>query len=160
MLKDNVKNTLDKYAAGIVIDIKQRMEATGAIATGDTVNSLHYEATATGFVIYGGKAFEWIERGRGPTKPGSGQTGEESMREKLERWIKAKGIETDDKGAKRMSYALARKIHEEGTQLHKKGVRREIYTAVITRDRLEDLKKQLGGFVLKEVKSEFIQAFK
>lgn len=161
MLSKEIKTTLDNFAAGLVRDLKAEMEAKGAVATGETLRTLRYEVTATGFIIFGGKAFTWIEQGRGPTKPGSGTaSGEESLREKLVRWIKAKGIETDEKAVKSMSYALARRIHKEGTLLKIKGERREIYTAVITEARLDLLKKEIGGFVLKEVRSELIEAFK
>lgn len=159
-LAPTISNTLDRFGHDIVTEIKSTMEARGAVATGATRDSLRYEAGADYVEIIGDKAFVWIEKGRGPTKQGSGTTGEETLREKLVRWIKAKGIETDEKEVTRMSWALATKIHREGTALHRAGATRFVYSDIITKQRLQRLKKDLGAAVIASVKSELLTAFK
>jgi hypothetical protein len=160
MLKNDITRILDQFGESLVGEIIQNMEATGAIATGATSNSLRWTANGTTLEIYGGKAFIWMETGRGPTKPGaSSGEGDETLREKLEKWIKARGIETEEKKIKSMSYALSKKIHEEGTALYRSGGVRLIYSNVITPRRMKALGSLLSGAVSLHVKSELLKSF-
>lgn len=109
-------------------------------ASGKTAQSIHYEITENEVRLYGAKHIFALEFGRGPTLGGG--TGE-SLRDRIRVWIDDKGIEptpgpngkTPSKDS--LAFLIARKIHNTGTELFKKGGNSGILSDVINEDTLQ-----------------------
>lgn len=116
----NVTAVLEKYGNQLVDKYKANLRASGRVATGNLVNSVHKEINKDGWSIELdldlAKYFEQTEWGRGPTKNGGG--GE--LKERILDWIVAKKIvpRPDSNGRvptpEGLAYVIARKIHNEG----------------------------------------------
>lgn len=110
-------------------------------ASGKTAQSIHYEIDETEIRLYGAKHIFALEFGRGPTSGGAASGG--SLRDRIRVWIDEKGI-TPTPGANgktpskdSLAFLIARKIHNEGTEIFKQGGRSGILTDVINQDTLQ-----------------------
>ena len=80
-----------------------------------------------------------LQFGRGPTKNsgGSGPT----LRERIEQWIQDKRI-ISDISVRSLSYAIANKIHAEGTKSFPQGT--DLIDSVITPERIDEIVDKVG----------------
>ena len=123
-IQDNIKN---KPVAG-----------RGAMnASGKTAASLEYVITPTGGALYGAGHIFVLETGRGPTLNRGG--GGPSLRERIREWIDDKGITPEGISKDSLAFLIARKIHQEGTTLHRIGGGSGILTDVINDTELQKL---------------------
>lgn len=116
-------------------------------ASGRTAASLTYEIDDSSARIYGAGYIFALEYGRKPTT-GAGSGGS-SLRERIRVWIDEKGIEpTPGANGKAISkdslaYLITRKIHNEGTILHKQGGQSGILSDVINEQAADQLSEAL-----------------
>lgn len=153
--QSKVREGLDRTGRQLITDLQAAMVSSGANATGKTAASLAYTINFSGtgvqFLLTGGAGWAFVEQGRGKTVNKSG-TGE--VRKAIEEWAQARGIP-----AKRVPGIVAL-IHRYGTRLHRKGLRRDVYTSILTAKRLEDIAGNIGLVAESSLASEIVQAFK
>lgn len=103
--------------------INTNMRETGTDATGKTSRSFHYnigEKNGGPTVELSGRPFfPTVETGRRPTPE---KRPSRAMIENIEDWVSARGLDES------MVWAIAVKINNEGTELWKKGGRKDIYS--------------------------------
>lgn len=132
----------------ILHDILSNYVKTGAKATGKTGETLRAEATANRNTIFGGGAFidDRLEKGskKGTVVP---------LRDLVE-WCKAKGVPIG------MAGRIQRNIFKYGTVTVNEQHPREIYSNVVTPERIKELISQLSDVQLKEVVSDIMKQFK
>ena len=97
-----IQSIFERELSNVVTDIQNKLSTSGANATGKTRDSLRYEASDSRGTLFGGKSFAFVEEGRGP--------GKRPPTKPIFEWVLAKGIESDEKKAKGIAYAIARKI--------------------------------------------------
>lgn len=153
MLNQQELNLLLQGEANLFIaEIRTLIISTGANASGKTANSLESKIKSTKnfstFTITGGQGFEYIERGRGATK----RKGRGALRGIIRQWIDDKGI-TPDKGMTKdsLAFVITRAIHQRGTLLNLLGEVREIQSAVLTENRLDELYSNFGNLVQEQI---------
>lgn len=116
----------------------KRVTKYGAMnASGFTAASLEYVITPTGGALYGAGHIFVLETGRGPTTSGGG--GGTSLRSKIRRWIDDKGITPEGISKDSLAFLIARKIHREGTELHRIGGNSGILSDVVNDAELQKL---------------------
>lgn len=127
--------------------IRENLSSTGTDATGKTSRSLKYEITKEGDTVTlrvtAKPYFMVVETGRKATpdkKPSR------EMIDNLGEWLRARGKE---EGAK---WAIAIKIQKEGSDLHKKGGRKDIVSNVVN----DALVQETKILLLAEFKKHFI----
>lgn len=114
----------------------------GQVASGKTIKSLKVEQTNEGGILWGRKAFGTLETGRNAGKVPKG------FYYIIQQWVADKGIQVEN--PKTFSYFVARKIAREGTQLHRKGGRSDIYSKEIKKT-IEYIMKRITGLFASEV---------
>jgi hypothetical protein len=144
-----IQDILDKFGSETVNIIADNMRANDQVATGETLESLKYDATDSRLLVTGAPYIMALETGRRPRT--SSQEG--GLASKLERWIVAKSIpirRTLEQDAK----SLAWFINKYGTKLFREGGRKDVITPAVSQDRVNGLVKQLNVvFVGETVKS-------
>lgn len=131
-----IQDALDKYGNETVSIIQTNLSSTGTNASGQTSQSLKSESTPVKVTV-SGKAFIFVvETGRGPTK-GSSRGGPTLQRQIL-KWIQTgkPGITEKIESA---SWGISKFIHEHGTELFRKGGRKDIITPALDDKRLDKL---------------------
>lgn len=133
-----LRNSLTKASAIIQENIQTKnpvgdgpMEATGKAR-----KSLVIRHTDEGMQLVStmpDRKFNYIwtlETGRKPTQ--TKQAGSPTLRETIREWIDVKGITPDDPKTSKdsLAFLIARKIHREGTKLHRQGGNSGIISAV------------------------------
>lgn len=150
-----------KEGDAIIRDLRALMSSTGANASGKTSASLLNEVTATEgsarMLITGGTGWAFVEQGRGRTRrKGNGQ-----LRGIIKQWIDDKGIQPEEGMTKdTLSFLITRAIHSRGTLLYLLQERREIYTAVLTEDRLKKVEELAKERVTSAVESQLLKNIK
>jgi hypothetical protein len=121
MLGLATKTLLNGIGSQIVADLQKSIRTKNAVgygavnASGRLANSVRFEVSDKGLFVYAANYIYQAEYGRAPTV--NGGNGEVRMR--IRRWIDDKGI-TPTRGTKdSLAYAIARKIHKEGTLAYK-----------------------------------------
>lgn len=144
------KNIIMSFMLEIQKDIIQRSEATGQRATGETYSQFGIEANETKGILYGSAWVMTLEDGRGPSK-GSGSDG--SLKDKIYEWIGAKGVfnVSSEKEKRSLAYIIARKIHQEGTVLFRKGGGSGVISGAITEERINAFVGTFADYYLNRV---------
>lgn len=138
MLADLV-TILNGYGGSVVSRIQSNLQSTGTNATGKTSRSLRFEVRQEGskttLKVIGKPYFAVVETGRKPTpqydKPSKAFV--DSIRE----WTQAKGLPNS------LAYAIAKSIHKKGTELFKKGGRKDIISNVINDSLASQISKDI-----------------
>lgn len=108
-------------------------------ASGRTAASLTYEIRENEAFIYGAGHIFALEFGRKPTTAG----GDGSLRDRIRVWIDEKGINPEGISKDSLAYLITRKIHNEGTILHKQGGKSGILSDVINEQATAELSEAL-----------------
>lgn len=152
--QDKVTAALERQGRALISELQASMAAAGANATGKTSRSLAYSITfsptAVQFLLTGGPGWAFVEQGRGPTK----RDGTGEVYRAIEEWAAARGIP-----ATRVP-GIVKTIHEKGTRLHRLGIRRDIYTKIITDKRIALITEGVGIIAERETASDIVQAFR
>lgn len=108
--------------------IAQNIIHNGQEATGKTIESLDVKMDgAYHGTLVGRKFFSALETGRGQTMTLTPST--PTLQERIYEWLLAKGITADDgKSDLSLSWAIAKKIHKQGTKLFRDGGRKDVYS--------------------------------
>ena len=115
--------------------ILQNLSRYGRNATGETGRSMHIVMKPDGGTLYGRKFFDTLEIGRGPTINPTPH--HPTLFQRIMAWMEAKGVYADDGNNISLAWAITKKIHAEGTLLHreykKSGRIQDIYTSAVQR---------------------------
>ena len=132
---DDILTKAGKYA---VEKIQGNLASSGTNATEESSQSVMFSVESQGnkstLTITAKPYFMVVETGRKPTpdkKPGR------DMLDNIGKWLTARGKEES------MKWAVAIKINKEGTELYKKGGRKDIVSNVITDQFIEDLANEI-----------------
>ena len=131
--------------------IIQNHIAAGQKASGKTIKSLLVDVTEEQGELTGRGFFAVLETGR---KAGKVPKGFQAI---ILKWAQDKGIKVDK--PKSFAFLVARKIAQEGTLLHRRGGRADIYSNEIPKT-IENVLKRLGDDQVKEIMNIFINAEK
>lgn len=155
------KDIFDKFAEAAIADISRNMKQNNAVATGKTLRSLEFLSTDSQLQITGGKAFtgtdrlSFIESGRGATQRSEGGVLYPAILE----WVIARGIGTP-KTRKSIAYAITKSIHEKGTKMWRQNKMRDIVQSAFGEDRIEQLYKDLGNVLFKDLESQIVKTIR
>jgi len=126
-------------------------------ASGKTAASVRYEVTEAGLFLYGIGHIFALETGRGPsTKAGGG--GGETLLVRIRKWIDEKPLVPTNITKDSLAFLITRKIHREGTLLHKMGGKSGILSNVINKQRIDKLKAQFLNELNTVVRSTLLEA--
>jgi hypothetical protein len=157
-----VTQLLEREGVKLISELQAAMVAQDANASGRTSDSLGYEIIPQDegliFQLYGGVGWAFVEQGRGRTR----NDGDGSLRGIIRQWMDDRGIEPDepDMSKDTLAFLITRAIHQRGTLLHLLNERRDIYTSVLTDERIELILEEIGDDVEKQVLSDVVSNFK
>lgn len=143
-----LKDVLERFGRLGVAALKESL--SGVRATGETERSIHYviqtKQDIISLIYYGRKYFQALETGRGPAT----QEGDGDFKERIYRWMLARGIGSDlpEKKRRQLAAFFVYKINKEGDSIYKQGGRTN-YSPVITK---------LVAEIKEAVKKDFIQS--
>jgi hypothetical protein len=102
----------------------------------------------------------WLEHGRGPTVNRTPHN--PTVRMVVLRWIKKYGIQSINKkyNQSTLAYFISKSIHEHGIKVPGKYNPGGLISDVITKERIEDLRKQLTIGFIENIKSEVLKSLK
>lgn len=150
-----IDDILAQAGKSAVEKIQANLSSAGTNATSETSRSLHYSVENQGnktiLTIVAKPYFMVVETGRKPTpdkKPGR------EMIENIGRWLASRGKEES------MKWAVAVKINKEGTELYKKGGRKDIVSNVITDDFIQTVMKEILQHFAEAVMSNVVKLHK
>lgn len=115
----------------------------GQKASGRTIASLKVSVDDNHGILFGRQAFGVLQTGRGPGKVPRG------FYQIIQQWVEDKGIHVDK--PKSFAYLLARKIANEGTELHRRGGRDDIYSHDIE-ETIKSIMNRVFGIFDEDVK--------
>jgi len=121
-----IKDVLDRFGRLGVSALRESL--SGVRATGETERSIHYtiqtKQDIISLVYYGRNYFKALETGRGHAKQ-SGDSGDGNFKERIYRWMIARGIGSDlpEKKRKQLAAFFVYKINKEGDSIYKHGGR-------------------------------------
>lgn len=143
-IRDNVLKVVGEELDSLRERIIANHEAAGQVASGRTRASIRVERTEDGGILWGRKAFGVLETGR---KPGRVPRNFNAI---IRQWIIDKGIHVapapykrnpserwqpkytpQERGLMSLSGAIAYKIRTEGTLMHRKGEKVDIYSTAV-----------------------------
>lgn len=145
----NNKELLELELDRIIDSIQDRLSQTGTDATGETSKSLRRVVDDSNDVvqgaIYARKFFKVVETGRRatPTKKPSRE-----MIANITRWAKSRGLGDD------AVWAIATKINKEGSELFKKGGRKDIFTPSLNDEAIDRMVKRIAANTVKNYANE------
>ena len=126
--RDTLKQTLTRELFALRDDIRANLASTGTNASGHTSESLRVEVDSEGGRLIGRPAFHVVETGRIKT-PGKYPR---NFYQIIKQWTYDKGLTfTNEQERGTFAYFVSRKIIREGSQLHRRGGRDDIYTNVL-----------------------------
>jgi len=109
-----------------------------AHATGRTEQALSFEATDDSLTLLGPAHVQALISGRGPTTTSTAS--DPRLHEALAQWAQAKGLTLrEGQTYEDVGYALARRIHAQGTALFRSGQPSGILQSVLTQQFLDKL---------------------
>ena len=145
-MSETTNDILKREIDLLLSDILEAYERSGKKVSGQFAEGLgatykDNEATIHGYLYMAG---------RGPTK--SRQKSSPTLRERIEEWIKQRGIVPyGNISVSSLAYIIARQIHKEGT--NKEGWYR-IYQEVITPERVDQIINSVAQFNLNKLLSQ------
>lgn len=146
---------LNNEGNSIVKEVQANIQSAGKNASGETSRSLLNEVKETEdkltMRISGSPWFFTLETGRKPTKPNA-KKGDPTLIEKIKRWVLVKGIDISP-------YAITKKIHNKGTKLYRQGGRKDIFSNVITEEKVRDIQDQIANITLKATADGIIERY-
>jgi len=152
----------EQFLNSIRNEIIDRHIRLGQKASGSTIDRLAVRTTVLGGILVGPGHITALDQGRGPTTGGFGSSGGgQSLRERIFDWLKfAKyGISfVDDKERTSISFAIATKIHKEGTELFQKGGS-GLLTNLVTAQRLDALTGAFARNKASEFRVKVLESF-
>ncbi len=98
----------------------------------------------------------YLEKGRGPTKGGGGRKGP-SLYFMIRKWIDDKGIVADGISRNSLAYLITRKIHTQGIKVPNQFNKGGLVNNVITRQRINELAKDLSLIYIEDIKSSILK---
>lgn len=150
-----IDDILDRAGKFAVEKIQRNLSSTGTNATSETSQSVKYSVESQGnksiLTITAKPYFMVVETGRRATpekKPGR------EMLDSIGKWLAARGKEES------MKWAVAVKINKEGTELHKKGGRKDIVSNVINDQFIQDLMAEILKHFAEAVMSNVVKLHK
>lgn len=163
-----VAEILERWGRGRVERLKSLHREAGQRTTGRTERMFDSEVTmpAGKYVlkIYGAPWIEYLERGRGATQ--SGRSSGESLYEKMKKWVRDKGIVANlqkEYEKNSVAYLIARKIHSEGTLMHRTGRNAGGHSNPVSRafpdEEIQQVLRELGDIYETEISSEILKAW-
>jgi hypothetical protein len=149
---------LEREGSKLITELQAAMVAENANASGRTSESLAYSITeqdgGLNFTLSGGVGWAFVEQGRGATR----RKGNGKLRDIIRQWIDDRGIEPEDGMSKDvLAIIITRAIHRRGTLLHFLGERRDIYTSVLSDERIETMLSEIGNELRIDVLSDVVQ---
>lgn len=147
LTQQNLTEKMNEVVARIQSNIKNKRVTKHGVAnaSGRTAASLHFEIDDNEIRLYGAKHIFALEYGRKPTTGG----GDGSLRERIRVWLDEKGI-SPQPGANgkaiskdSLAYLIARKIHNEGTELFRQGGNSGILADVINEQTIAGISEAL-----------------
>lgn len=158
---DTIDVIINDTMSRCIATIKTNSRAAGQVATGKTLRSLEYTLQRLGksYVarILGRPYFGTLETGRGPYNGGKGDP--QGFNQRLIEWMKARNFQCKDEAEYlRMANYLRWKINKFGTELYRKGGRKDIFTPAVD-DMTELLEKELIVFFQTTMEDMFTKGF-
>lgn len=161
---------ITEFLNEVRLDIIQRSISAGQKITGETLNSMFVETTSrsegsineSGATLYGAEHIMVLEDGRGPTHPTGPYKNTTKLKEIIYNWISNGGIPgiTEDKARLNLAYIIARKIHQEGNLLYRKGGKSGVISGAITDERINAFIDTFGIVAYNNFKEEAYEIFK
>lgn len=156
-----IAKVFEAEGAEFIRQLQALMISTGANASGRTSKSLLNEITTTDtrarMQITGGIGWAFVEQGRARTR----RKGNGALRGIIAQWIKDKGIQPEaGMTVDTLAFLITRAIHARGTLLHVLGERREIYTAVLTQQAIENVVQRASNNVVAVIENTLYQNIK
>lgn len=147
---------LKKYGDRIAADLKKSIPKV----TGKTAASIHAEATDSKLDVLGAGYMFALEYGRGPSKGGGKST--PTLFEAIYQWVQDRAIIPKDPkmSQKTLAYFISKKIHTEGSLLHREQKQSMAIQGVIDRIDMQGLTRELAAVSVKEYSSEVIRELK
>lgn len=142
MANYDINTILSQWSERVIERIGENLDNTNTTASGRTKESLAYELTDDGVVIYGRDYIRGVELGRPSGKIPY------NMTDIISQWIIDKGLESHfeierPSQLRSVAYLIGQKIKREGTELYRKGGREDIYTNVANEE-IETLSDMLS----------------
>ena len=154
---------LQSFAARFIQDLRESMDSSGVTASGNFNRSLTADITANSVTVLGARYAGAIELGRKPTSGG----GNGELRKAIRSWIDDKGINPADISKDSLAFIITRKIHREGTRLHRslnggadyygRSAPSRVITGVIEDGRIEKLAKSVVLDVISQFRTEIFK---
>lgn len=146
---DTARGQIINYLEGVKGEIIEQMIAKNMVASKRTIQSMQVIPSNTGAKLVAAEHIIFLEDGRGPTKPGATQ-GDDSLVDIIKDWINVKGLDLNP-------YAVAKKIHKEGTKLYRQGGNSGILSIPLAGAGLSDLYAEIATMYSQQVSSEIYE---
>lgn len=157
----NNQEILSQFGSSIIAEIQANLQAGNRNASGRFSRSLRIQVTGERLTIFSADYAYFIESGRGPTRANS--PGSPTLQETIKQWMKDKGIVpqegTDEKHYDSVAFLIARKIHQEGTLIHRQGGKSGVISRAINPSRVISIARAFGEKARAEFSSEVIDQF-
>lgn len=155
-VKSEFREAILQFLLQIEKEIIQNTIQAGQVATGKTIQSFEVAVTDERGVLLAAPYVMVLEDGRGPTRR-SGKGPGTTLQQKIEEWMKAKGIVPKDISQSSLAYIIARKIHNEGTRLYRRGGKSGVISNVITEQRIDSFMVVYADKFAQSVRSEIFE---
>ena len=90
------------------------------------------------------------------------EKGQPPLIESIKKWMRARGIrpEGGTKGFNSLAFVITRRIHQEGTLINRLGERRDIYSSVVTQERIDKIINKIAVAGEVEMLTDLIALYK
>ena len=159
----SIREKISAIVNDCISDIKRNSRAAGQVATGRTLKTLESEVISYGdaytAIIWGAAYLGTLETGRGKARTAGTPEQQREFVRNLAEWCRVRGIHTDFNETQMENFAryLKGRINTSGTQLYRKGGRKDIITPAVEKmiARIdEEVAKELGAEVI-EITNNF-----
>ena len=138
----SLRNLLAEEGKRVVDDIRRSVAEKNVNATGNLSRSLLFEATPDRLTVSAAGYVFTTEEGRGPSRGGT-EPGE--LRRQIEVWLAAKNIPLwEGYTRKGQAFVIARKIHNEGTRLFRRGGNSGALSSVLNDELIEQITAKIA----------------
>lgn len=139
-----IKDILELHGERMVKGIRDNLASTGTNASGKTSDSVRFDVNGNTLTVVGGRAyFPTVETG---SKPSTKNPSPE-MIQSLTEWAQAKNVN-------KPVWGVAKKILKEGSELWRKGGRKDIYSNIDIEPLIKDLAKDQTAQIVNVLKRE------